>query len=268
MHKIIRELLPVLAIIMVFITLICAFTFARMEIEELDQLRLGLALEEENPLINRKNNIPFQKKTTVNSSNNALKRRNLIDGIELPEKPKLPPQIPPQTTTPPTFPATTTQKTTVTATTTASKTTSAAANEVNERGNGKFLFSIANPDPNYVGKPMVVEDRANLEGLVMGEFGTSYEGAVLVAQCIRDTMEKLGTRNTMVVKKKYGYTAPIKTNVSANVKRAVAFVFDDGGSAVQHEILYFYAFNLAKGTFHETQRFVIQFQNCRFFGSR
>ena len=227
MYKTIRELLPIVAIIMVFVTLICAFTAARMEIEELDQLRLELALEEEIPLINRKNNVPFEEKTTVNSSNNALKKRNLVDEIELPAKPKLPPQLPPQTTSP----TTTTQK----ATTTTSKTTSSAANVINEKGNEKFLFSIANPDPRYMGKPMVVEDRANLEGLVMGEFGTSYEGAVLVAQCIRDTMEKLGTRNTMVVKKKYGYTAPIKTNVSANVKRAVAFVFDDGGSAVQQD---------------------------------
>lgn len=130
---------------------------------------------------------------------------------------------------------------------------------------GKFLFSISNPDLNYQGVIMEVEDRTNLEGLVMAEFGTSYEGMVLVAQAIRDTMLKTGIRNTLIIKKKFGYTPPIRKKVSEACRRAVAFVFDEGGSGVQHPIHVFYATKYAKGKWHNTQKFIIEYAHVRFF---
>ncbi len=131
--------------------------------------------------------------------------------------------------------------------------------------NSQFLIQIDQPDPNYRGRPLQVSDRQALEGLVMGEYGNDYLGAVLVAQCIRDSMVKEGTNSAAVIKKRYGYTAPIKRNVSDTVKQAVAFVFDEGGSGVQHAIYYFYASNLVRGKWHETQKFVVQRQAVRFF---
>ena len=133
--------------------------------------------------------------------------------------------------------------------------------------NGKFLIQISNPDPNYVGRPLQVQDRAALEGLVMGEFGTDYLGSVLVAQAIRDSMIQSGTNSTARIKQEYGYTAPIRTDVTDNVKRAVAFVFDEGGSGVQHPIYYFYASNLVNSKWHETQKFITQVHAVRFFSS-
>ncbi len=130
---------------------------------------------------------------------------------------------------------------------------------------GQFLIQIDDPDPNYQGRPLAVSDRQALEGLVMGEWGNDYLGAVLVAQCIRDSMIRSGTNSAAVIKKQYGYTAPIKRNVSNTVKQAVAFVFDEGGSGVQHPIYYFYASNLARGKWHETQKFVVQRKAVRFF---
>lgn len=129
----------------------------------------------------------------------------------------------------------------------------------------QFLIQIEEPDPNYQGCTLQVSDRQTLEGLVMGEWGNDYLGAVLVAQCIRDSMLKEGTNSTAVIKRKYGYTAAIKRNVSNTVKQAVAFVFDQGGSGVQHPIYYFYASNLARGKWHETQKFVVQRKAVRFF---
>ena len=132
----------------------------------------------------------------------------------------------------------------------------------------QFLIPIDRPDPNYKGRPLSVSDRQTLEGLVMGEWGNDYLGAVLVAQCIRDSMVKEGTNSTAVIKRKYGYTAPVKRNVSSTVKKAVAFVFDEGGSGVQHPIYYFYASNIARGKWHETQNFVVQRKAVRFFSPR
>ncbi|NLA95805.1 MAG: hypothetical protein GX838_03060 [Clostridiaceae bacterium] len=129
----------------------------------------------------------------------------------------------------------------------------------------QFLIQIDDPDPNYHGRPLQVSDRQALEGLVMGEWGNDYLGAVLVAQCIRDSMIRSGTNSAAVIKRQYGYTAPIKRNVSNTVKQAVAFVFDEGGSGVQHPIFYFYASNLTRGKWHETQKFVVQRKAVRFF---
>ena len=128
-----------------------------------------------------------------------------------------------------------------------------------------FLLSIPNPDKSYRGRPLKVSDRQTLEGLVMGEWGNDYIGAVLVAQCIRDSMVKEGVNCAAVLNRRYGYTAPLKREVSHTVKDAVAYVFDQGGSGVQHPIYYFYASNLTKGRWHESQKFIVQRKAVRFF---
>lgn len=137
-----------------------------------------------------------------------------------------------------------------------------------QSADSRFLIALENPDPDYIGRPLLVSDRQALEGLVMGEWGNDYIGAVLVAQCIRDSMIKEGTNSAAQIKRKYGYTAPIKRSVSQTVKDAVAYVFDEGGSGVQHPIYYFYASNLVRGKWHETQQFVIQRKAVRFFAPK
>lgn len=156
---------------------------------------------------------------------------------------------------------------TTTASTTAAPTTSAAVTTTAApvRTSGNFLFNITNPDPSYCGRVVQVEDRAVLEGLIMGEFGTSYEGAVLVAQAIRDSMVSTGNYNAGRIAREWGYTARIHSSVNDNVKRAVSYVFDQGGSAVQHSIYYFYASHLIYSSWHESQKFIIEFGGCRFF---
>ncbi|NLV99447.1 MAG: SH3 domain-containing protein [Clostridiaceae bacterium] len=128
-----------------------------------------------------------------------------------------------------------------------------------------FLLGIANPDPNYSGRPVVVEDRAVLEGLIMGEFGNSYIGAALVAQAIRDTMTLSGIYNTATIARNWGYHANVSTYVNETTKRAVAFIFDEGGSAVQHSVYYFYAAHRVNSSWHESQKFVVEYGGCRFF---
>jgi hypothetical protein len=147
------------------------------------------------------------------------------------------------------------------------KPTDVITEESSPSGDTRFLLQISHPDPNYKGRPLQVSDRATLEGLVMGEWGNDYIGAVLVAQCIRDSMVKEGTNSAAVIKRKYGYTAPIRKSVSNTVKQAVTYVFDEGGSGVQHPIYYFYASNLVRGRWHETQKFIVQRKAVRFFSS-
>ncbi len=149
----------------------------------------------------------------------------------------------------------------------ATKPTEVVTEESSPSGDARFLLQISNPDPNYMGRPLQVSDRATLEGLVMGEWGNDYIGAVLVAQCIRDSMVKEGTNSAAVIKRKYGYTAPIRKSVSNTVIQAVTYVFDEGGSGVQHPIYYFYASNLVRGRWHETQKFIVQRKAVRFFSS-
>lgn len=155
--------------------------------------------------------------------------------------------------------------TTVAPTTVAPTTEKTASQVVVEKTNGNFLISIGRPDPNYQGRVVQVQDRAFLEGLVMGEFGTSYTGAVLVSQAIRDTMVKTGCYNAQQIARDWGYTAKSRSQVSNEVKQAVAYVFDQGGSAVQHEIYYFYASHLIYSSWHESQHFVVEYGGCRFF---
>ncbi len=128
-----------------------------------------------------------------------------------------------------------------------------------------FLFSISNPNPNYQGRVVEVEDREVLEGLVMGEFGGDYKGAVLVAQAIRDSMIHDGIYNTARIAQRWGYSAKVRPNISNATKRAVAYVFDEGGSAVQHPIYYFYASSRTYSPWHESQKFIIEYGGCRFF---
>ena len=106
-------------------------------------------------------------------------------------------------------------------------------------------------------------DRAKLERLVMGEAGsTGYYGASLVAQCIRDAMVRSNTTSIDEIISDYGYYGSTATEPNSAVKEAVSFIFDQGGSAVDHRIIVFY---IGQSAWHETQTFVTEYCGMRFF---
>ena len=129
------------------------------------------------------------------------------------------------------------------------------------------LLQIKNPDPDYKGRSIELSesDRDFLERLVQGEAGAEgYEGAALVAQAIHDTMitDSLSVKQ---VQKALSYSGSTKNKGNEDVKKAVAFIFDEGGMAVQHRIIYFYAPKIVKSGWHETQHFVIEHNGHRVF---
>ena len=109
-------------------------------------------------------------------------------------------------------------------------------------------------------------DRTLLEGLVMGEAGTlGFEGAALVAQAVRDSMVLSGTTSVEEIIYSYQYDASPYNDASDEVCEAVSYIFDEDGAAVDHRILYFYAADIVDDAWHETQQFVTQCGNVRFF---
>lgn len=130
---------------------------------------------------------------------------------------------------------------------------------------GSYLIGISNPDYNYSPSPVSLSayDRAKLERLVMGEAGSmGYNGCALVAQCIRDAMNRSNTTSIDRIISEYQYYAPTNKEPNQTVKDAVSYIFDQNGSAVQHRILCFYT---GSSGWHETQNFIVGCGNVRFF---
>lgn len=130
------------------------------------------------------------------------------------------------------------------------------------------LVDIAKPDANYKGTAIKVtgRDREILENLVFGEAGNQgFIGCALVAQAIRD-MYILGNFDSIdAVRRNCGYSGSISKGTNQDAKDAVAFIFDQGGYAVKHRVLYFYAPQYSAGKFHNTQNFIIEYKDHRFF---
>lgn len=128
-----------------------------------------------------------------------------------------------------------------------------------------YLISISKPDPNYSPKAVSLSsyDREKLERLVMGEAGSlGYTGCALVAQSIRDAMNRSGTTSIDAIISEYKYVASTKTKPNNDVKNAVSYIFDENGSAVQHRVLCFYT---GTSNWHETQLYITSCGNVRFF---
>ena len=105
------------------------------------------------------------------------------------------------------------------------------------------------------------------ERVVMAEAGgESFEGQMLVAQCILNAAEKRGVDPSEAVVL-YSYTKS-RPDPTQRVKDAVAAVFDRGETVVDEPILYFYNPALVTSDFHESQIFVIEEGGHRFFAER
>lgn len=108
------------------------------------------------------------------------------------------------------------------------------------------------------------EERALIEQVVSAESrGEPFEGQVAVAQCILNAClkEKAGPAEVI---KKYKYTKK-RVEPTDSVKLAVSKVFDYGEMITDEPIIYFYNPSLVTSEFHESQTFVIQIANHKFF---
>lgn len=111
---------------------------------------------------------------------------------------------------------------------------------------------------------LTVEERTLIEQVVSAESrGEPYDGQVAVAQCILNACLKDGIRPAEAIVE-YKYTGA-REEPTHSVREAVAAVFDRGEGVTEEPIIYFYNPALASGEFHETQIFVIEIKNHRFF---
>lgn len=108
------------------------------------------------------------------------------------------------------------------------------------------------------------EERTLIEQVVSAESrGEPYDGQVAVAQCILNACLKDGIRPAEAIVE-YKYTKN-RVEPTSSVRAAVAAVFDRGEGVTDEPIVYFYNPAIGCGDFHETQIFVIEIKNHRFF---
>lgn len=110
-------------------------------------------------------------------------------------------------------------------------------------------------------------ERDTVERVVMAEAGgESFEGQMLVAQCILNAAEKEGVQPSEAVVI-YSHTSN-RPDPTQSVKDAVAAVFDRGEVAIDAPVMYFYNPALVTSTWHESQIFVAEVGGHRFFAER
>ena len=112
--------------------------------------------------------------------------------------------------------------------------------------------------------PLSDKERDYVERVVMAEAGgEDIIGQVLVAQCILNSCLQDEIRPVEVCIKK-DYTEPAKY-VTESVKESVSLVFDNGYKYTDENIQHFYAPDKVKSEWHESQEFVLEYGNHRFF---
>ncbi len=112
------------------------------------------------------------------------------------------------------------------------------------------------------------KDRDLLERLLTGEFGSSYVGACLVAQSIKCAIVYDGYNSISSLIKGMGYVGSTNIGKTQNAVNAVKFIFDENGLAVKHRLFYMCTedyYNATPGNFHSTQKFILQYENVKFF---
>lgn len=108
------------------------------------------------------------------------------------------------------------------------------------------------------------EQRTLIEQVVSAESrGEPYDGQVAVAQCILNACLKDDITPEKAIKK-YKYTSA-RVEPTRSVREAVAAVYDRGEGITDEPIIYFYNPALVESEFHESQTFVIEIKNHRFF---
>ena len=111
---------------------------------------------------------------------------------------------------------------------------------------------------------LTAEERELVCQVVMAESGTEpFDGKMAVSQCILNACEKTGKRPAEVIAE-FGYTDR-RVEPNAETREAVAAVFDAGETVTDAKILFFYAPNLVKSAWHESQTYVCTIGEHKFF---
>lgn len=137
-----------------------------------------------------------------------------------------------------------------------------------EQWNAGYLVAIDNPDTTYDCAKVTLtdEDRDLLERLCYGEFGSGgFIGAALIAQCVKDAMCFDGYPTVESVIKNCHYDGSTEKGTSTACKQAVSYIFDQNKEAVQHRMMYMYNPTMVYSAFHESQNYILTYQNVRFF---
>lgn len=134
--------------------------------------------------------------------------------------------------------------------------------------NAGYLVAIDNPDYTYECGQVTLSDhdRDLLERLCMGEFGSGgFVGASLIAQAVKNAICFDGYTSVQSVIDCCHYTG--RTDLPANdqCKKAVQYIFDENHDAVQHRIMYMYNPKLVQSAFHESQNYILTYEDVRFF---
>ena len=140
--------------------------------------------------------------------------------------------------------------------------------DYNEQWNAGYLVAIDNPDKSYQCGQVTLNDadRDLLERLCMGEFGSGgFVGASLIAQSVKDAMCFDGFSSVAEIIKEYHYTGSTDIPANDSCKQAVSYIFDQNHDAVQHRILYMYNPLLVDSEFHESQNYILTYEDVRFF---
>ena len=111
---------------------------------------------------------------------------------------------------------------------------------------------------------LTAEERELVCRVVMAESGTEpFDGKMAVSQCILNACEKTGKCPAEVITE-YGYTDR-RVEPNAETREAVAAVFDAGETVTDAKILFFYAPDLVKSAWHESQTYVCTIGGHKFF---
>ena len=140
--------------------------------------------------------------------------------------------------------------------------------DYNEQWNAGYLVAIDNPDKTYKCGQVTLSDhdRDLLERLCMGEFGSGgFVGASLIAQSVKDAMCFDGFTSVDAIIRDYHYTGSTDIPANDTCKQAVRYIFDENHDAVQHRILYMYNPLLVASEFHESQNYILTYEDVRFF---
>lgn len=116
------------------------------------------------------------------------------------------------------------------------------------------------------------DDRYVIEHIVAGEAGHEpLLGKMAVAQCILNAMKQDGL-TASEVREVYQYSGWMREGFETNypedwaeVQQAIWCVFDNGEKVTEENILWFYAPKYSSGSWHNTQKFVIEISNHRFY---
>lgn len=139
---------------------------------------------------------------------------------------------------------------------------------INLRFTGHHLLEIDNPDHSYAPQPIHLDDseRKLAAEIIMREFGEGgYIACCLQAQALRDAM----IFSYASLEQVYHYFQYDKYSDEQTPNKdcydAIDYIFDLGGLAVPHRILYMYNPSIAKSDWHESQEFVVKYNGVKYF---